>query len=330
MNLFVLLAAVIVILPACDLIIAPLHSRTNPYDPNTTIQPPYNASARWVQVNSEWGIMINWEWSNSDAETEVAGYVIVRKSRSVPASVYDGRVVGFSDNTENMSIFEPESELSSDDYGWKTYYGVFSYAPKWPEEQMDEDEKITYDESGSVINIHNYDFNGPAVADCEIWKSADIPVSADGHIDGGSNWSTGGTFLQVHCSSSAADLISFITFDLSAAPSGNVELAQFILTNNTTSTNGTMDIFSLDQNWDGINFTTANAATAFRYWTIDITSGNEDVFTVDITDTFNDWSGGVHVNNGLKLITNDGSQDYVFSSSEGPNPPVLRIWYWNY
>jgi len=125
----------------------------------------------------------------------------------------------------------------------------------------------------------------------------------------------------------------FLRFDLSRLPSGtigsDVASAKLCLWPNKVKLPGLLDVNQLSSVWDEALLTHADAPLigVTRVGSIPILNSNEKQFLViDITSLAQDWVDGAVVNNGIALVTTDGS--YYFDSKENKqtgHEPFLDI-----
>jgi len=325
--ILVLLVLLVLVIIGCDSLIAPQKARLNPYD---TMNPVPAAANFVVTLNTSnpdnRTVDLSWDDGVSETTSTVEGYVVLRKTGSASESIWDGTLITRNSISEKTYI---DTEFT---IGTRNYYSVFSYGPKTSD--LAEDQKLSTDANNNLANYENYNFTGPVTGSATPWDSIELLVFKDAYMENppGTSWVFGSNSLLVECGTSTATKISCVTFDLTNTPDAVIKYVQLSLTKNSPSAEGSMAISALTDSWESVITWSPGIDTAviFTDDAVTVTSGDADVITLDVTTAFNAWNEGTKANNGFRLRTIDGTQNFSFNASEVNNlGPKLRVWYFD-
>jgi hypothetical protein len=313
----------VLIIISCDSLIAPQSLRLNPYDENNPIPLPTSYELTFDLSNPD-NRVVNLSWVDpaNEADSDLIGYLILRKTGSASETVWDGTVVGINE----------QGNLNLEDYefitGTRNYYSIYSYGHK-PAYQ-NSDKNLSIGPNSNLEEYEYFNFTGPITASATPWKYVDVPASSDGTMENptGTTWSMSAPYLIVRNHSTNPDDVSGISFTLPNISGSVVKYVSLSLTKSASSLAGGMYIGALTSLWSDYATWSPGIDTAgtFEEYLVSVSGGSGDVVTLNVTTIYNAWNDGEQVNNGFRLKTNDADMAFSFhSSEEGSNGPKLRI-----
>ena len=338
-TILILIFSAIVFI-ACDALITPIKARTNPNDPNTNIQPPESITVTPDDDYDATNISLIWSWS-SEGESDVLGFIVIRKTGSEPESVLDGILVWMNNNISEQQFEENISDNPDYPVGNTIYYAVFSYAAKGGDENMlDTDEKLYTDDSGYLKNTQNYDFNGPVYDSVKVFAFEDMPLLKDAYVYyddvnflDAKETDADNLIITTDATGSAV-MVSCINFQHTEVPAGTWDSVHLRLRQKIDGTRGSLEVAPFNINWetDTVNIIKMETSVVADYKkTLSISGLGGDTCSVDVTDIFMAWRNGMN-NNGLRLYK-AGELDNFFEFYSGDdgdeisNWPRLRLYY---
>ncbi len=329
---------ILLVIAACDVLVAPIKGRSNPFDTGNPVPAAANFSAELLYNEGSF-IGLSWNDGETSESNKTEGYLIIRKASEAPESIYDGEVVGrvdYGNQTYNDYID------GNDDYprGCRVYYSIFSFGGKW--DDMNEDERlfIDYKDGGGaeIGNAENYDFTGPVSASVVVTDTVTLEASSAGSIFNPSGAQADPLEIYVD-NTYITQIISFINFDLKTAGVSNSVVTDAVLYLKTNDNSvhptgtGSMHIQVMNREWEQQTWDYVSVSDAVYEDDIEISppDTSQTDFNQDITDIVKVWASGEIINYGLRLYSESATMPYYrqfYSIGNGDNSPKLTVTYY--
>lgn len=330
----------------CTPLITPLQPRTNPNDPENVVPvaESFTATMNWDNPDAPL-VSLDWIPANpSNVDYHRDGYVIVRKTGTFPANVFDGYgVVGGDPLGPDDSNYMDPRDNNDDDViegafsGYTNYYGLFAF---WRTE--DADGNLYYDTTNQRLeNTKGYVFSGPVTASVLVPRTVVLDVLEDYGVDNANTWWDSGQIRLVYTSDGASGVITqlgIVKFNTDSLQGVTVTWAGFVLRNLLDNPAQPIRVSLIDLGWN-VNdpFTDlTNASFVDPSLQTDFTlgdtaeNGTSTLSDSSLVEMVSAWSSG-RANNGIRLdpYSDDGttSYTYYFYSSNSDYPPQLRVSY---